>query len=1126
MAISGGDGSIVLTTQVDQAGLKKGINSIKSAVTSTSSAFKKLGGYIGVAFSVTALVNFSKEASRVATQTEASVQRLIDIYGEASQTIGDFIDTNARALGMSKSAAASYASAYGNLFSVWADQKTNAELTAHYLNMTAVVASKSGRTVEDVQERVRSGLLGNTEAIEDLGIFVNVKTIEMTNAFQRMADGRSWEQLGAYEQQQVRTLAILEQATHKYGNEVANTTALAKAQYRAAYEDLQETWGQFVNTVLMPVLNVLTQIMTFITMGMQALAGLTGKTIETSKTQASNAQNTANSIGEAVENQDDLTKSVKETAKAQKGMLAGFDKINKLTEETDSASDTPTSTPSGTVGGFTLPSIGDGLGQQETAISSTLASIMGIAGGALVAIGLILIATGNIAWGVGFIIAGALTLGVSMAMIKDTEISETVKNSVTKGIVIAGMFALVVGLLLCAVPGQLGYGLALVALGVVSLVGAVALNWKGIKEMLKGTLGDAVTIAGVAAIAFGVMMCVIQHWAVGIALIALGVISLVTVVTVNWEAIKEKLQGTLGAALILAGIVAIVIGILLCVATMWGPGIGLIVAGGVALAAPIAANWNVFLEKLKGIWGGIKTYWNEKIAPWFTKKKWQDLFAKIISGFSSSKFVTKIKEIYGAFKLYYDEKIKPWFTKTKWQELFAKVISGFSSSKFVTRIKEIYKAFKTYYDEKINPWFTKEKWQKLFAKVISGFSSSKFVQKIKDIALAFKTYYDEKINPWFTKEKWQKLFAKVISGFSSSKFVQKIKDIALAFKTYYDEKIKPWFAKDKWQKLFAKVISGFSSSKFVQKIKDIYDAFKLYYDEKIKPWFTKEKWQNLFGKVISGFSSSKFVTRIKEIYSAFKTYYDEKIKPWFTKTKWQELFAKVISGFSSSKFVTKIKEIYKAFKTYYDEKIKPWFTKEKWQNLFGKILSAFSSTEFVNKIKGIYNAVKLYYDEKIKPWFTKTKWQEIAVSCGEGLKSGFKNAINSIIGFFETLINRVIDKFNEISFTVPDWVPNVGGKKYGVNISKVSIPRLAKGAVIPPNREFLSILGDQKQGLNIETPLKTMIEAFNVALDRRDNIGNGEQTIIVTLDGDVLFKNTIKKNKNYILATGVNPLGI
>ena len=966
MAIAGDDGSIILTTKVEDAGLKKGMAKLiaeqkaqlqsltkeyaklitnnkqntkeaenlrkkidelskslkqnesalqsfestsKSAFSKVGSALKGLASKLALAFSVTKLLQFSGEASNLATQQEASVQRLIDIYGEASQTIGDFIDTNARALGMSKSAAASYASVYGNLFSVWADQKTNAELTSHYLNMTAVVASKSGRTVEDVQERVRSGLLGNTEAIEDLGIFVNVKTIEMTNAFQRMADGRSWEQLGAYEQQQIRTLAILEQATQKYGNEVANTTALAKSQYRAAYEDLQATWGQFVNTVLMPVLNVLTQIMTFITMGMQALAGLTGKTIETSQVQASNAQSTASSIGTAVENQDDLTKSVKETAKAQKSMVAGFDKINKLTEETasNSANNTPSSTPSGAGGGFTLPSIGDGLGQQESAISSTLATVMGIAGGALVAIGLILIATGNIAWGVGFIIAGALTLGVSMAMIKDTEISETVRNSVTQGIVIAGLFALVVGLLLCAVPGKIGYGLALVALGVVSLVGAVALNWEGIKEMLKGTLGNAVTIAGVAAIAFGVMMCVIQNWALGIALIALGVASLVTVVTVNWGIIKEQLQGTLGVALALTGIVAIVIGILLCVCTMWGPGLALIALGGVALVTPIAANWNIFSTKIKEIWEGVSAYWQSNIAPWFTKEKWISL-----------------------------------------------------------------------------------------------------VNNIKD---------------------------------------------------------------------------RFEASKFSKLIKGIWEAVKKYYDEHIKVWFTKDKWVTLVNRIKARFEASK----------------------------WSKL----------------IKNIWEAVGEYYDEHIKPWFTKDKWVSLVNKIKDRFASSKWVKLIKDIWDGIKTFWNEKIAPWFTITKWQALAGKCGEGLKSGFKNAINTIISYFETLINRVIEKFNKISFTVPDWVPVVGGNKYGVNISKVSIPRLAEGAVIPPNREFLAVLGDQKRGTNIEAPATLIKQMVKEGLNEIGYMGGNETiTIPLYLDGDVLFQAVVKRNQNYKKALGVSPLGI
>ena len=90
------------------------------------------------------------------------------------------------------------------------------------------------------------------------------------------------------------------------------------------------------------------------------------------------------------------------------------------------------------------------------------------------------------------------------------------------------------------------------------------------------------------------------------------------------------------------------------------------------------------------------------------------------------------------------------------------------------------------------------------------------------------------------------------------------------------------------------------------------------------------------------------------------------------------------------------------------------------------------------------------------------------------------------------MINWIVDGLNKISFDIPDWVPGIGGEHWGVNIpranfGRVSIPRLAQGAVIPPNREFLAVLGDQKQGTNIETPLATMVEAFQMALNERGN---------------------------------------
>jgi hypothetical protein len=232
---------------------------------------------------------------------------------------------------MSKASAASFASVYGNLFDAWADQATNAQLTNRYLQMTAVVASKTGRTVEDVQERIRSGLLGNTEAIEDLGIFVNVKTIEMTDAFKRMANGKSWEQLDAYTQQQIRTMAILEQATGKYGDEVAKTAVLTKSKLSAAWNDFQATWGTAVNTILIPILDVVTKIIQTATLGLQSILGYSGEILE-------GAGEISDKASETVDSQDDLTQSMKETANAQKKLLAGFDEINILsTSNSDGA---------------------------------------------------------------------------------------------------------------------------------------------------------------------------------------------------------------------------------------------------------------------------------------------------------------------------------------------------------------------------------------------------------------------------------------------------------------------------------------------------------------------------------------------------------------------------------------------------------------------------------------------------------------------------------------------------------------------------------------------------------------------------------------------------------------------
>ena len=87
----------------------------------------------------------------------------------------------------------------------------------------------------------------------------------------------------------------------------------------------------------------------------------------------------------------------------------------------------------------------------------------------------------------------------------------------------------------------------------------------------------------------------------------------------------------------------------------------------------------------------------------------------------------------------------------------------------------------------------------------------------------------------------------------------------------------------------------------------------------------------------------------------------------------------------------------------------------------------------------------------------------------------------------------------------------IGGGMFGgeVSISK-SLPALATGAVVPPNREFMAILGDNKQETEVVSPLSTMKQAVLEALQESGGLGGGTVTVVVNLDGKEVARNTVK----------------
>lgn len=147
-----------------------------------------------------------------------------------------------------------------------------------------------------------------------------------------------------------------------------------------------------------------------------------------------------------------------------------------------------------------------------------------------------------------------------------------------------------------------------------------------------------------------------------------------------------------------------------------------------------------------------------------------------------------------------------------------------------------------------------------------------------------------------------------------------------------------------------------------------------------------------------------------------------------------------------------------------------------------------------------------------------------------GMLAIIKSPINGIIGLMNGLLraaqimqNGVANALNKMNISVPSWVTSLTGvSSIGFHISKWSaphIPYLAQGAVIPPNKEFMAVLGDQKSGNNIEAP-ESLIRKIV-----REETGNSSRKIEVPvyLNRRQIAKAVLEEGKNMRTQTGRNP---
>ena len=340
--------------------VKNATAKVREQSNSIGSAFGKLAKFAGFAILGKKLLDVGMYSTQTALEVAASMNQIKRQMGESSQSFLKWVNDNANAMNMGVGEATNYGAVYSNLFSGFIkDTNKLSAYTAKMLQTSAVVAEGSGRTITDVMERIRSGLLGNTEAIEDLGINVGVAMIESTEAFKKFANGQSWQQLDYQTQQQIRLMAILEQATAKYGDTLSNSVNGSISLFKSLMKDSALNLGNAMLPIInaiMPVLNSFAMVLKNVTAKLaefialmfnkkatvkDGVGGAVGDMGNAMKDAAGGAGDLADAVGDAgdsagglADNLGDSAKNAKKAAKELLGLL-GFDEINILQKPKD-----------------------------------------------------------------------------------------------------------------------------------------------------------------------------------------------------------------------------------------------------------------------------------------------------------------------------------------------------------------------------------------------------------------------------------------------------------------------------------------------------------------------------------------------------------------------------------------------------------------------------------------------------------------------------------------------------------------------------------------------------------------------------------------------------------------------
>lgn len=565
---------------------------VNAEVNKIKGLFKSLGRFVITLGIGKALMSSIKSAMRV----ESAIQQITRTMGESTNQFLKWSKANALAFNMSQSDVMNYGAIFSNLVSTFSSgTKETLQYTTDLLKASSIIASGTGRTMEDVMERIRSGLLGNTEAIEDLGVNVNVAMLQSTEAFKRFANGKSWDQLSFQTQQQIRLMAILEQTSNKFGGEVFSNTNSSLQQFVAVLKDVALNIGN----AFLPIMNVVMPILTNFAMGLRTVTGYVAAFMQTlfgykpsSKTGVGGATGQVNNLGNAA------TKTGEKAKKAQKEvnrLLGGFDEINVLSKNSNSDSGgSGTNTP--TTGGGVLDfSNAEILEPDTSGLESAVAKFKTIFAPVVESFEnlkeslkpFIDNIVENLKWFWDEILVPFGTWTISEIIPEFFNILAGVLDILNPIIdVFQELGAWLWDSFLQPIASWTG-GIIVTVLGEIADVLSNIGDW--MKEH-KGVIEAITIVVGSFALAWGLVNGAMKIWNIGVGLWnSIGLIA--TGVTIGFTSAMKFLTGPIG--LVIAAIGAVI-----------------------AIVALLIKNWDKVKEVASNVWNSIQETWN-KVATWF-----------------------------------------------------------------------------------------------------------------------------------------------------------------------------------------------------------------------------------------------------------------------------------------------------------------------------------------------------------------------------------------------------------------------------------------------------------------------------------------------------------------------------